>query len=52
MNRNYIGTIGYIKGNLMCNSELLDKGYSNDTFYPGAPNIPNSSTEEKTSNLL
>lgn len=45
MKKNYIGTIGYIKGNLMSNPNLLDKGYNNQNFYPGAPNIPNSAIE-------
>ena len=40
--QNYIGTIGYIKGNLMGSSALADKGYSNENFYPGASNIPES----------
>ena len=44
----FLGTIGFIKGNLMSNPELLDKGYSNETFYPGASNIPNSHTSDKT----
>ena len=40
--QNYIGTIGYIKGNLMGSSALTDKGYTNENFYPGASNIPDS----------
>ena len=38
----FLGTIGYIKGNLMSNPNLLDKGYSNENFYPGAESIPES----------
>ena len=41
----FLGTIGWIKGNLMSNPNLKDKGYSNENFYPGAPNIPNSGSE-------
>lgn len=41
----FIGTIGYIKGNLMSSSALVDKGYSNETFYPGAENIPDSEND-------
>lgn len=37
----FLGTIGWIKGNLLTSSDI-GKKYSNDTFYPGAPNIPNS----------
>lgn len=44
----FLGTIGYIKGNLMSNPELLDKGYRNENFYPGSTNIPNSHSSDKT----
>ena len=38
---NFLGTIGWIKGNLLTSSDIGEK-YDNDTFYPGAPNIPDS----------
>ena len=37
----FLGTIGWIKGNLLVSSELTEK-YDNETFYPGAPDIPDS----------
>ena len=42
----FLGTIGWIKGNLMSNSELLDKNYNNENFYPGS-NPPPSSNSTK-----
>ena len=41
----FLGTIGWIKGNLMSNPNLLDKNYNNENFYPGSPDIPNSAVE-------
>ena len=41
----FLGTIGYIKANLMSNPNLLDTNYNNENFYPGAPDIPNSAVE-------
>lgn len=38
---NFLGTIGWIKGNLLTSSDIGEK-YSNENFYPGAPNIPDS----------
>ena len=38
----FLGTIGWIKSNLMVSSQASEKGYSNETFYPGAENIPES----------
>ena len=38
----FLGTIGYIKANLMSSPALQDKNYSNENFYPGAENIPDS----------
>ena len=46
--QNYMGTIGWIKGNLMSNPELADKNYNNENFVPGNPDIPNSHTPDKT----
>lgn len=43
----FLGTIGWIKSNLMSNPDLQDKGYSNETFYPGAENIPESRPSAK-----
>jgi hypothetical protein len=45
MKQGFLGTIGWIKGNLMSNPNLLDKNYNNENFYPGAPDIPNSAVE-------
>lgn len=45
----FLGTIGWIKSNLMVSSQASEKGYSNENFYPGAPNIPDS---EPTANFL
>ena len=42
MEQGFLGTIGYIKANLMSSPALQDKGYSNENFYPGATNIPDS----------
>lgn len=47
MEQGFLGTIGWIKGNLMSNPNLLDKGYSNENFYPGAENIPDSAIGAK-----
>ena len=44
----FLGTIGYIKANLMSSSQASEKGYGNDNFYPGAPNIPESEPNSKT----
>ena len=41
-NNGFLGTIGYIKANLMSSPALQDKGYSNENFYPGAESIPES----------
>lgn len=41
----FLGTIGWIKSNLMISSQASEKGYSNENFYPGAPNIPDSGSE-------
>lgn len=38
----FLGTIGYIKANLMSSSQASEKGYRNENFYPGAENIPDS----------
>ena len=38
----FLGTIGWIKSNLMVSSQANEKGYSNENFYPGAPSIPES----------
>ena len=38
----FLGTIGWIKSNLMVSSQASEKGYSNENFYPGASNIPES----------
>ena len=38
----FLGTIGWIKGNLMSNPNLEDKNYNNENFHPGAENIPES----------
>lgn len=40
--KNFMGTIGWIKSNLMISSQASEKGYSNENFYPGAPDIPDS----------
>lgn len=42
----FLGTIGWIKGNLMSNPNLLDKNYNNENFYPGSPDIPNSGADD------
>ena len=42
MNKKFIGTIGYIKGNLMASPALQERGYTNENFFPGAENIPDS----------
>lgn len=39
MQQFFLGTIGYIKSNLMSSSQASDK-IDNDNFYPGSPNIP------------
>ena len=39
----FLGTIGWIKSNLMTNSSLNGK-YNNQNFYPGSPDIANSTT--------
>lgn len=41
-NNGFLGTIGWIKGNLMSSSQASQKGYSNETFYPGLDNVPES----------
>ena len=46
MKQGFLGTIGWIKGNLMSNPNLLDKNYNNENFYPGAPDIPNSGADD------
>ena len=38
----FLGTIGWIKGNLMSSSQASLKGYDNNNFIPGATNIPDS----------
>ena len=37
-----MGTIGWIKSNLMVSSQASEKGYSNENFYPGSDNVPES----------
>ena len=39
---NFLGTIGWIKSNLMISSQASEKGYNNENFIPGAENIPDS----------
>ena len=41
-NNGFLGTIGWIKSNLMVSSQASEKGYSNENFYPGAESIPES----------
>ena len=43
----FLGTIGWIKSNLMISSQASEKGYSNENFYPGASDIPDSEAEQK-----
>ena len=46
MTQIYLGTIGWIKSNLMSSSQASNK-YNNDNFYPGSQNIPESEPKEK-----
>ena len=39
MTQSFLGTIGWIKSNLMTSSQASDK-INNDNFYPGSQNIP------------
>ena len=41
MQQYFLGTIGWIKANLMASSQASDK-YNNDNFYPGSPDLPSS----------
>ena len=45
-NKIFLGTIGWIKSNLMVSSQSSEKGYNNENFYPGAPNIPDSGSKD------
>lgn len=42
----FLGTIGYIKANLMTSSALAEKDYNNENFYPGSPDVPISDTSK------
>lgn len=46
MKQGFLGTIGWIKSNLMVSSQASEKGYSNEN--PGAENIPDSEPNSKT----